>query len=408
MNIVEIAKKIEKSGGTLYKVGGSVRDEILGIKNHDEDYCITNMSTEKFEKLFNTAVKRGKNFPVYDIEGKEFAMARKESKIGKGHKEFKIETGVTIQEDLKRRDITINSIAIEVLTNKIIDPFNGIKDIQERKIRKTSEKFSEDPLRVYRVARFASSLEFEVTKDTIEAMKKCKDELSTISVERVFEEFRKALNSKRPSIFFKVLREADILDIHFKEISDLIGSTQLVEYHPEGDSFEHTMLVVDNCSNLTDREEVRFSALVHDLGKGITPKEMLPHHYGHDLAGAKLVENMGKRLKIPNNWIKCGKLSAKEHMRAGIFEKLKASKKVDLITLASKSILRLEGLAIIVKSDKLGRGNVNFDKIGNRCLKEIDGEYIIKKYGKQTGIKMGELLRKERISWMKKVDEMNR
>lgn len=408
MDIVEIAKKIEKNGGTLYKVGGSVRDEILGIKNHDEDYCITNMSTEKFEKLFNIAIKRGKNFPVYDIEGKEFAMARKESKIGKGHKEFKIETGVTIQEDLKRRDITINSIAIEVLTNKIIDPFNGIKDIQERKIRKTSEQFSEDPLRAYRVARFASSLEFEVTKDTIEAMKKCKDELSTISVERVFEEFRKALNSKRPSIFFKILKEAQLLDIHFKEISDLIGSTQLVEYHPEGDSFEHTMLVVDNCSNLTNREEVRFSALVHDLGKGITPKEMLPHHYGHDLASVKLVENMGKRLKIPNNWIKCAKLTAKEHMRAGIFEKMKPAKKVDLITLASKSILGLEGLAIIVKSDKLGRGNVDFDKIGNRCLKEIDGEYIIKKYGKQTGIKMGELLRKERISWMKKVDERNR
>lgn len=408
MSIVEIANKIKENGGTLYLVGGAVRDEIMNRKIHDEDYCVTGIEKETFEKLFENAYKRGKSFGVYDIENKEFALARKDKKIGKGHKEFEIQNGkdITIKEDLARRDITINSIAKNVLTGEVTDPYRGIKDIQNKIIRATTDSFIEDPLRVYRVARFASELNFTVEERTIKMMEEIKEELKTLSPERVFTEFRKALKSDKPSVFFEVLKKANILDVHFKEISDLIGKTQPVAYHPEGDSYNHTMIVVDKSAILTSSIEVRFSALVHDLGKGITPKEILPHHYGHDKNGVKLVENLGNRLKIPNSWIKCGKVSAKEHMLGGIFNKMTPKKQVDFITRVNKSLLGLDGLKIVVICDEWKNENmptdINFAEIGKECISKINGKYIEEKYNIRNKEQVGELLRKERIEWIKK------
>ena len=207
--------------------------------------------------------------------------------MGFGHKEFEIETGkeITIEEDLARRDITINAIAKDVLTGEVIDPFGGRNDIENKIIRKTTSHFKEDPLRVYRVARIAAQLEFMVDEETIKEMETLKPELLSLSKERVFVEFRKALESNKPSIFFEVLRKANVLEVHFKEIQDLIGALQPKEYHPEGDAFEHTMKVVDKSVEFTSDLRIRFSCLVHDLGKGVTPKEMYPHHYGHDAKG---------------------------------------------------------------------------------------------------------------------------
>lgn len=407
MSIIEIANIIKENGGTLYLVGGAVRDEIMNRKVHDEDYCVTGIEKETFEKLFPNAYKRGKSFGVYDIENKEFALARKDKKIGKGHKKFEVQNGkdITIEEDLARRDITINSIAKNVLTGKIIDPYGGIKDIQNKIIRATTDSFIEDPLRVYRVARFASQLNFAVEENTIKMMRKIKEELKELSPERVFTEFRKAIKSDKPSVFFKVLKKANVLDVHFKEIYDLIGKTQPVEYHPEGDSYNHTMIVVDKSAILTDNVEIRFSALVHDLGKGITPKEMLPHHYGHDKNGVKLVENLGNRLKIPNSWIKCGKVSAKEHMLGGIFNRMTPKKQVDFITRVNKSLLGLDGLRIVVICDRWRNEDeptdVNFHKIGKECISKINGRYIEEKYKIKDREKVGELLRQERIKWIK-------
>lgn len=409
MSIIEIANIIKENSGTLYLVGGAVRDEIMNRKVHDEDYCITGIEKEAFEKLFPNAYKRGKSFGVYDIENKEFALARKDKKIGKGHKEFEVQNGknITIEEDLARRDITINSIAKEVLTGKIIDPYGGIEDIQNKIIRATTDSFIEDPLRVYRVARFASQLNFAVEENTIKMMKKIKEELKTLSPERVFTEFRKALKSDKPSVFFDVLKKANVLDVHFKEIYDLIGQIQPVEYHPEGDSYNHTMIVVDKSAIFTDNVEIRFSALVHDLGKGITPKEMLPHHYGHDKNGVKLVENLGNRLKIPNSWIKYGKVSAKEHMLGGIFNRMTPKKQVDFITRVNKSLLGLDGLKIVVICDRWRNEDVptdvNFDEIGKECISKINGRYIEEKYKIKNREQIGELLRKERIEWIKNV-----
>ena len=401
-NIIEIAKKIENIGGKLYLVGGAIRDKYLKRKVTDEDYCVTGINQADFEKLFPKAIIRGKDFPVYDIQGKEIALAREERKLDKGHKSFIINTNknITIEQDLARRDITINSIAQEVLTEKIIDPFNGIEDIKNKTIRKTTEAFREDPLRAYRVARFAATLEFKVEKNTIESMYELKEELNTLSGERVFDEFRKALLSNKPSIFFEVLKEANILDVHFREIYNLIGKTQPEKYHPEGDSFNHTMIVLDNSSKLTNNLEVKFSCLVHDLGKGTTPKEILPHHYGHEERGIELVQSLGKRIKIPNNWIKCGKAACKFHMKGGIFEQMTTKKQVDFIENASKTILGLEGMKIIVMCDKSRNGEfveANFDKIGKEVLKKVTGKDIIKKYNITNGKEIKNRLRQERI-----------
>ncbi len=401
-NIIEIAKKIENIGGKLYLVGGAIRDKYLKRKVTDEDYCVTGINQADFEKLFPKAIIRGKDFPVYDIQGKEIALAREERKLDKGHKSFIINTNknITIEQDLARRDITINSIAQEVLTEKIIDPFNGIEDIKNKTIRKTTEAFREDPLRAYRVARFAATLEFKVEKNTIESMYELKEELNTLSGERVFDEFRKALLSNKPSIFFEVLKEANILDVHFREIYNLIGKTQPEKYHPEGDSFNHTMIVLDNSSKLTNNLEVKFSCLVHDLGKETTPKEILPHHYGHEERGIELVQSLGKRIKIPNNWIKCGKAACKFHMKGGIFEQMTTKKQVDFIENVSKTILGLEGMKIIVMCDKSRNGEfveVNFDKIGKEVLKKVTGKDIIKKYNITNGKEIKNRLRQERI-----------
>lgn len=414
MDIFEIANKIKRCGGNLYLVGGAVRDKLLGKEVNDEDYCVTGISSKEFERIFPYAHTRGKFFEVYDIEGKEFAMARKEKKNGKGHKEFEIQTGqnITIEEDLKRRDITINSIAQEVLTGNLIDPFNGVKDIENKMIRATSNAFLEDPLRVYRVARFSSSLNFEVEDNTINMMEKLKNELNTLSKERVFTEFRKALATNKPSNFFNILRRANVLDVHFKEIYDLIGSTQPEKYHPEGDSYNHTMIVVDRCACLTNKLEIRFSALVHDLGKGITPKEMLPHHYGHDEKGVKLVGELGKRIGIPIVWQKCGKISAKEHMKGGIFNKMTPAKQVDFITRVSKSMLGLDGMKIVVMCDKW-RGveppnDISFDVIGKQILEEVNGNYIKENYNVKDQRKIGDLLRNDRIKLIKSIENKNK
>ena len=374
-DIKEIANVISENGGKLYYVGGCVRDEFLGIHNSDEDYCVTGIGFEEFKKMFPKAIIRGKSFSVFDIDGKEFALARKERKTGIGHKAFEIETdeSITIEDDLARRDITINAIAKDVLTGKIIDPYNGTEDIKNRRIRAVTEHFKEDPLRVYRVARFAAKFQFEVENNTIEMMKSLKEELNEISVERVYTELSKALLSSKPSIFFEVLKKSKVLDVHFKEINNLIGAEQPVKYHPEGDAFNHTMIVLDKASELTKKYdenrklEIRFAALVHDLGKGETPKEEYPHHYLHEKRGVELVKNMGNRLKIPNRLINCGKVSCREHMRGGIFDKMKPSKKVEFIERVAKSVLGLDGLQIIVKADS--KNSSDFEEVRKNVFK---------------------------------------
>lgn len=412
MDIIKIAETIKQNGGNLYLVGGAIRDEIIGKEVYDKDYCVTGISKEKFLRLFPKAKILGKSFEVFEIGHMQFALARKETKKGKGHKEFKIETGekITIEEDLARRDITINAIAKDVLTKEIIDPFNGRKDIENKKIRKVSDAFSEDPLRVYRVARIAAQTGFEVEEETLKQMESLKEELLTLSKERIFVELKKALETKKPSIFFNVLKKANVLDVHFKEIYDLIGSEQPKEYHPEGDSYNHTMIVVDKSAELTEDPAIRFACLVHDLGKGVTPKEMYPHHHGHDEKGVKLVENLGNRVNVPNLWKAYGKVAAKEHMKGGIFYKMTPAKRVQFIERVAKTKLGLDGLQIVVIADKCSTRNmkeedVSFAEIGKKCIQEINGEEIKKQYPDLEGEVFKEKLHERRVNWMKKREE---
>ena len=408
--IKDIANKIYKSGGKLYLVGGAVRDEILGNTNSDEDYCVVGLSHEEFTNMFPEAYARGQAFEVFEMYGKEFALARLEKKIGKGHKQFDVTAtkNITILDDLKRRDLTINSIAKNVLTGEIIDPYNGIQDLRNGIIRATSECFAEDPLRVYRAARFACKFNFMVEEKTLMLMNSLKNELGELSEERVFDEMRKALNYDKPSIFFEVLKSANVLNVHFIEIYKLIGALQPEKYHPEGDSFNHTMLALDMCAQITKDEKIRFATLVHDLGKGLTPKEMYPHHYGHDEKGVAEVLKFGKRLKMPNDWISYGKVAAKEHMKGGIFNKMTPNKKVNFIERVYKTKIGLEGLEIVVESDRNCRGTekekIEFADLGKKIITEINGDFIKEKFNIQEGEKIKKKLHEKRVELIKLYD----
>lgn len=405
MEIEEIAKKIEENGGRLYLVGGAVRDKMLGRENYDEDYCVVGLDNSEFTSLFPMAKLDGKAFPVFRMFGREFAIARKERKVGVGHKEFEIISNkdISLREDLERRDITINAMAEDVLTGELFDYFGGKKDLENKIIRAIGTHFKEDPLRVYRVARFSSVLGFEVDDETIEMMKSLKSELKFLSKERVFEEFKKALASKKPSVFFAVLRKANVLDVHFMPIYKLIGAMQPAKYHPEGDSYNHTMICLDKSCEYTTDLKIRFSVLVHDLGKGETPKEEYPHHYGHEERGVEIVKKFSYELGVPNAWRKCGVVAAREHMRGGIFNKMKPSKKVEFIERVDKSYLGLDGLQIVVDCDKGGRTEENLDflSIGKKCLSEVTAKEVAKKYNLKPGIALGKKLHEERVAWMK-------
>lgn len=417
MTIKEIARTINENNGRLYLVGGAIRDNLLGKEQHDDDYAVTGISADKFKKLFPDAKTRGKAFEVFVLENKEFAMARTEKKTGIGHKEFEIITNenITIEEDLKRRDITVNAIAKDILTGEIVDPYKGKQDIENKIIRAVSPSFKEDPLRVYRVARFAAELEFEVEKETLEMMNALRGELLTLSKERVFEEFRKALNTDKPSIFFETLKKADILDVHFKEVYDLIGALQPIKYHPEGDAYNHTMLALDNSAKITKIDKFRFATLVHDLGKGRTPKELYPHHYMHEERGVEPLKELASRIGIPEEWKKASITSVREHMKGGIFNQMSVAKKVSFIEKIDKSRLGLEGLQKVVYSDRARNGEENienpeydFATIGKKMLKSINGEYIKQKYGKIEGREFGQKLHQERINWLKEQININK
>ena len=382
MNSKEIAKIINENNGNMYLVGGAVRDELFQASVHDNDYCITGLTVEQFANLFPDARLVGNDFPVFLINGEEYALARSEEKISVGHKGFKMHTSpdITIEEDLKRRDITINAIAKNILTNEIIDPFNGQEDLKNGIIRHVSEAFAEDPLRAYRVARFSSKFNFDIHPDTIELMKSLRNEISTITPERVFVELRKALQTDKPSKFFIALKEAEILDIHFPEINDLINVPQPPQYHPEGDCFNHSMIVLDKVSEQTNDTMVRFSALVHDLGKAKTPKEILPHHYNHEKNGIEPIRNLFKRLKLPKSWKKAGQNACEYHMVLQNYEKMKPYKLAVLFNKLSNCTLGIDNLQIITEADDMiNRPKNNFADIAHKMLNSINGKTLIEK-----------------------------
>ena len=346
MTELEFAKKINEAGGKAYLVGGAVRDKFRGVAAHDRDYCVTGLDEKTFNEVFDDAPKFGKSFPVYsvDIDGVncEVAFARTERKVGTGYRGFEVlfSPDVTIEQDLYRRDTTINAMAIELLSGELVDPFGGREDVFNKKIRAVSEHFTDDPVRALRAARQAAQFHFEICAETIEAMKLCGAELTDEPTERIFSELETALKTDKPSIFFRSLERAELLEITFPEIFNLRGKIQPLEFHPEGDAYEHTLSILDEVAKVNPKPIVRFAALVHDIGKGKTPPEMLPHHYLHERHGLEVLNEMNRRMTIPGEWKKVAAFVIREHMRAPRLKR--AGKIVDLL-------LSLNSLKISVK-----------------------------------------------------------
>ncbi|QKI90049.1 multifunctional CCA addition/repair protein [Thiomicrorhabdus xiamenensis] len=289
----------------VYLVGGAVRDALLGIEVYDRDWVVVGATPEAM--LGKGFEQVGKDFPVFlhPQTHEEYALARTERKQGSGYHGFEVfaDPSVTLEDDLIRRDLTINAMARSE-DGAIIDPYGGQKDLQARVLRHVSPAFSEDPLRVLRVARFAAKLApfgFELAEETRELMSAmtASGELAELTPERVWQEVVKVLNSPQPSRFFEVLDAVGATEVLFPELNALHGVTQPEKHHPEGDVWIHTMMVLEAACRLSGDLSVRFAALVHDLGKGITPKELWPKHHGHEAAGIPLVKALCQRYRVP-------------------------------------------------------------------------------------------------------------
>lgn len=338
-------------------MGGAVRDTLMGRMLHDRDYVVCGMTDALFHVLFPQARAAGKSFPVYllKIDGAvcEVAFARHERKSGKGYKGFVVTCApdITIEEDLYRRDTTINSMAIDE-NGVLIDPYGGERDLKLGVIRAVSEHFREDPVRALRAARQSAQFGFSIERGTVEMMSMCADELRDEPRERKFAELKKALESDHPSQYFRAMLDAGLLEQEYPHIFALIGKTQLPDVHPEGDAFVHTMMTVDDAVKMTKRVEVRFAVLMHDIGKSRTPAEMLPRHEGHGPRGAEIMKEVADSMCVPRLWYKCAECAAREHMRP---RKMRTPEKIrDLVRTLEHEPLRADGFAVVVGADNHG------------------------------------------------------
>lgn len=285
-----------------YLVGGCVRDQLLGLPVKDRDWVVVGASPD--DMLSRGFRPVGKDFPVFlhpDTQ-EEYALARTERKSGHGYHGFDVYAApdVTLEEDLARRDLTINAIA-EDSEGHIIDPFNGRHDLNNGILRHVSPAFVEDPVRVLRTARFAARFGFSIADETkaLIAQMIRNGELEHLVPERVWQELFKALQSDTPSLFFTTLREVGALNILFPEVDRLFGVPQHPKWHPEVDTGVHVMMVIDQAARLSDDVSVRFAALCHDLGKGLTPADILPSHKGHEATSVALTRDLCERLRVP-------------------------------------------------------------------------------------------------------------
>ncbi len=378
----------------IYLVGGAVRDKLLNLPVKDHDWVVTGATPEMMIKQGFTPV--GKDFPVFlhPETQEEYALARTERKTAAGYHgfQFHADTKVTLEEDVKRRDLTINALA-EDADGKLIDYVNGKKDLDQRLLRHVSPAFSEDPVRILRIARFAarfSSLEFKIADETMQLMcDMVRDgEVNALVPERVWQEMSRALTEPSPKVFFETLRECGALKILFPEIDRLFGVPQPEEHHPEIDTGIHTMMVLEQACLLSNDPVVRFAALTHDLGKGTTKKEILPHHYGHEERGYYLVTKLCKRYKIPNQYRQLAEITARYHTQVHRAFEVKPKTLVKLFnqTDAFRKPQRFQQFLLACIADSHGRtGYETYDyqqapflsKLRNKTA-QVDVQEIIK------------------------------
>ncbi len=302
-----------------YLVGGAVRDRLLGLPVRERDWVVVGSTPDELEALGYRRV--GASFPVYlhPGTGEEHALARTERKTAPGYRGFAVraDAAVTLEEDLLRRDLTINAMA-EDAAGRIIDPYGGQADLAARRLRHVSDAFREDPVRILRVARFAARfapLGFMVAPETLQLMREmvAAGETAALVPERVWQETEAALASASPDIFIAVLRDCGALAVIFPEVDALWGVPQPEKWHPEVDSGVHLLMALRQSALLSPKPEVRFAVLVHDLGKGVTPRESWPRHVGHEDRSVDLTKALCQRLGVPNRFRELGCAVARYH-----------------------------------------------------------------------------------------------
>lgn len=348
----------------IYLVGGAVRDELLNLPVRERDWVVVGARPEDLLAQGYKAV--GKDFPVFlhPQTGEEYALARTERKTGPGYRGFEtlFAPDVTLEQDLERRDLTINAIAQDPDTRALIDPFGGQRDLRDRTLRHVSPAFVEDPVRVLRLARFAARfapLGFNVAPETLSLMREiaARGELDALVSERVWQETQRALEMPAPARFFEVLRDANALPAIFPELHALFGVPQPERWHPEIDSGVHTLMVVEQAAKLSDDPVVRFAALTHDLGKGTTPPSEWPRHIAHEQRGVALVEGLCDRLRIPNAYRELAVLVSRYHLDAHRVTELRDNTLLELLERldAFRRAARFEQWVLACEADARGR-----------------------------------------------------
>ena len=348
----------------IYLVGGAVRDELLGLPVRERDWVVVGATPEQMTAQGYRPV--GKDFPVFlhPHTAEEYALARTERKTGPGYHGFstRFSPDVTLEEDLSRRDLTLNAIAKDPATGELIDPCSGRRDLDARVLRHVSPAFIEDPLRVLRVARFAArfdSLGFRVADETAALLRQMSagGELETLVAERVWQETQKALATQSPARFFQVLRDTGALAVVFPEIDALFGVPQPAAWHPEIDTGVHVLMVLEQAAALSADPVVRFAALTHDLGKGRTPTDQWPRHVVHEARSVACVDVLCDRLKVPNEYRELAKHVARHHGVVHSAQQLRAGTLLDLLeTLdAFRRPERFESFLLACMADMRGR-----------------------------------------------------
>ncbi|SEW12518.1 multifunctional CCA addition/repair protein [Luteibacter sp. 329MFSha] len=348
----------------IYLVGGAVRDKLLGRTVVDRDWVVVGATPDEMLAAGYRAV--GKDFPVF-LHGdtkEEYALARTERKTGRGYHGFAFhaDPSVTVEQDLERRDLTINAIA-ERDDGTLVDPFGGVGDIEARVLRHVSDAFAEDPVRLLRVARFAARyapLGFRVAEETMALMRRMVEdgEVDHLVPERVWAETRKALAEPMPSAFLRVLRESGALRVLFPEVDALYGVPQRPEYHPEVDTGVHVEMVLDAAARLAPGDAlVGWCALTHDLGKALTPADVLPRHIMHEQRGIEPVRAMSARLKVPVEYAFMAEMVCRHHLNAHMALELKPTTILRLLEAlgALRRPQRLETFLLACEADKRGR-----------------------------------------------------
>lgn len=345
---------------TTYLVGGAIRDRLLGLPVLDRDWVVVGATPEAMENAGYVAV--GKDFPVFinTETGEEYALARTERKTAKGYKGFQFNTSteITLQDDLARRDLTINAMAQDEEGN-LIDPFGGQQDLKNGIIRHVSEAFLEDPVRILRAARFAARFGFTIAPETLSLMRDMvgNGEVDALVAERVWQEMRKALDAENPRPFFDVLRDCGALQRILPEIDALFGVPQTAIHHPEIDTGVHTMMVLEQAAKLTDDPLVRFASLVHDLGKAKTPKDELPSHKQHERRGLPLIRQLCHRLRVPKKYLELALAVSEYHLHMHKMMELRPKTILKMLkgTGSLKDTVRAKQIALCCIADSRGR-----------------------------------------------------